>query len=111
MSVKSQNKKLRTRLAKIRFIENDITRATSDIPSEVLNPVKSEDDDDSFITFFSTLSLFFFFFLLLLLMCVGCCVVMTVSRFGRYVEILSFLSFFDLERHTSYREVFDFFVK
>ena len=60
------SKKLRTRLAKIRFIEKDITRATSDIPSEVLNPVskdEDDDDDDSFIIF-----TFFFFFLFLLLM-------------------------------------------
>ena len=65
------SKKLRTRLAKIRFIKKDMTRATSDIPSEVRNPFRSEedDDDDSFITLFFFATTLFFFVLLMI-----CCV-------------------------------------
>ena len=66
------SKKLRTRLAKIRFIKKDMTRATSDIPSEVRNPFRSEDDDDdddSFITLFFFATTLFFFLLLII-----CCV-------------------------------------
>ena len=64
------SKKLRTRLAKIRFIKKDTTRATSDIPSEVRNPFRSEDDDDdSFITLFFFATTLFFFVLLMI-----CCV-------------------------------------